>query len=213
MIIYTLLIASMSLYIGCRVIGVYRLSGHKGLKFFSIAFCFFAASFLLQSIPNIILALGGSFRPVTEMLFYIAIIFFMSISAFYLVYSLSWKYLERKDSWTSRLHVFGLYIIAFIIAVLASAVQPLGIHIYFIAVLAASGYAALLSYNNYQKQKSKRIAQMFFIAMILWFIGYGINYIRVIGIENLTLTMYVLVLTVIIFGIVIYNVHKAFGKK
>ena len=120
-------------------------------------------------IPNLFIKQSQSYLiNIIYFLFY----FFISMAGLMLIYSLVWKDFERKIGLFAKkgifLHIFGLVIAYF------STSKP---QVMFISMLFLFLYGIILSYSNYIKDKSNKYTQLYFITMILGFMGYLFNFL------------------------------------
>jgi len=207
---YSFLIAVIAGFIAFKAKKLYDLSTHKGIRFFGLAFMFFSWAFFIQFFGILIdelYQLTIFAQAVLSVLFSYAI----SLSGFYLVYSLVWK--QAREMRSIRLRIAVLHVLALTIAVLELLYAYGWVSFVFLAQLLALLYGIIICHAKYQRAKGSFL-QMYFIALVLMFTGWLLNYLSVIAMMPV-LTVYVNILTLAIFLIFLYGVIKVtkHGKK
>lgn len=111
---FVIIITSLMIYFGTKEI--YELSSHKGLKYFRIAFLFFALAYFFRSFIKFFLV----YFNVTEImriapndfaiLMIFAFMYFSLISIFYLLYSVIWKKWKNEKQIIYLFHILALII-------------------------------------------------------------------------------------------------------
>ncbi len=204
---------------------LYNISQHRGIKYFSNSFLFFALGFFLSTILGIITVLK---IPTGQVIFqFLAAGFYycLTIAAFYLLFSLVWKRIEDKiasDSQTIQksrtmfqLIVAGLHALAVIIGV--TSILAGSASILFVPVLLILLAAIKISYSNYksaEKKKTAQIRQLFFISMLFGFIGFLVNFV---GVEFLIdsfpkFMIYQDAITVLVFLLLLFGILRGTNK-
>lgn len=94
---FVIILSCLMIYFGTREL--YKLSSHKGIKYFRESFLFFALAFFFRSFIKLILLIGNPknmfinpqiFNLITTLLF----VFFSTLAILYLIHSLTWKKLK-----------------------------------------------------------------------------------------------------------------------
>lgn len=221
-----IIIVAFSTIIYLKTKKLYDLSQHRGLEYFSNAFLFFAIGFGMHIISGIIflsqLPTGPIIFPFTVLAFFYCLI----IAAFYLIFSLLWKKIHEKickpeDSISTqnrkfRILVYSLHALAVLIAI--SAIFFGSSYILFIPALLAVGASIIFSYNNYANSATlsqKNSRRIFFISIILVFIGFAINFVGVAFVVQKVPEFIIIqdLVTVIVFGLLLYAVLRSIRFK
>lgn len=165
------LVYSVVLMVSCLIIyfktnEIYKLTSHKGIKYFRMTFLFFAASYFLRFFTKMLLLslviLGTrpqvrEFIPLTSLL----LLYTSFMATFYLLYGLSRKRLGKNlPETTDILHVVAI--------VLSSIIVFLGMPIIFIAIiLSFLLYLLFVGYSDYIKSKKKVLPQFYIVYFLL----------------------------------------------
>jgi hypothetical protein len=198
--IYSAAVMVLALFIYMKTKKIYDLTSHKGISFFRNAFLYFSLAFFAR-IMNILaspLLTGGMVAMAFTVLFY----YFLTMAGFSLVYSLVWKNLDEiKD--------FLLMPLALVIALLSVYNEA----IFFIIQIIILVYAIILSYSNYQEERNAKkhgFRQLYFIGLILAFIGYLANFASVFIVSFFPeIDLYAYAVTVCVFLLFSYGVMAA----
>ena len=175
--IYTFIIVFTALAVSIKARKFYALSSYKAIKYFSNAFLSFAVAFFTRFILLISTIIQTFWiRSITGTVLSLLFYYTLSLAGFYLLYSLVWKnfkgiFLHK----TSGKKEVLLHIAALGIAFITFFLQRMSL--LFITQLIVLAYAISISYNNYKKAKKRSFPQLYFIAMVLAFIGYLSNYL------------------------------------
>ena len=112
-LIYSFLIIAVCLIIYFETKQIYRLSSHKGIKYFRYTFLFFAISYLLKFISRLFL-IDNATNP--NSLFLLVLLIFTTYSylmaGIYLVLSISWK--KKKAGFLNKTwlwHIFAILVV------------------------------------------------------------------------------------------------------
>ncbi|MFC2134870.1 hypothetical protein ACFLTH_09650 [Bacteroidota bacterium] len=210
-LIYLFLVSALSLVIYLKVKKLYDLSSHRGIQLFGLAFLYFSIAFFVQLIFSAVKYSGYDNLLSVNIAGILLFTYFISLPGFYIVYSLVWKHIEERCSKKmAKARIFILHLIAIIIALISLVLPKISAHLMFIPQLAVLSYGILISYQNYQASNKKNFLQMYFIAMVLWFTGYLVNYLhKFISPYYIMFAFYVQIITLCIFIIFFYGVAKA----
>lgn len=121
-VLYSFVIITVSLMIYFGTHEFYNLSSHKGIKYFRLAFLFFAIAFFFRSFIKFLLIFFNSSKALELSIQGaggLSLLFFMyasSMAVFYLLYSVMWK------KWNSDKIVF-FHILAFVIGAMTLALR------------------------------------------------------------------------------------------
>jgi hypothetical protein len=202
-------IVLLCFFISYRAHILHSLSFYPGFRIFRNAFLYFAFAFTIDfpiSLINSEYLIYPGLTTYSVLLF----IFYFLITAggFNLVYSLVWKELEKSIPLLKSTIFSNKDILlagdALIVAILALLINE---DILYLTMLVVLGYAIILSYNNYKRASRKnKFPQLYFISIVLAFIGYLLNYL--VGFFPI-IKIYVLLLTGAIFIIFTYGVIKS----
>ncbi len=210
--IYLLIGSVVPLIIYFTTKKLYRLSTHRGIKHFSNAFLYFGLGFLIELI-YLGLTMGGlNIHYTISTSLIILARYFLSLSGFYLVYSLIWKDLENCTKKYIILKNIALHLFALTISIIATI--STNTHFLFIPQLAVLSFGALISYNNYINLKSAKynFKKVYFIVFILMIIGWSLEYLNTI-IQNKIFTVYAMLIVSMIFLLFLYGVIRVINKK
>jgi hypothetical protein len=167
-VIFSFIILASCLTIYVKTNKLYKLSSHKGIKYFRDSFLFFGLAF----IANVAIVILNKYYPETILAIipsYLVFNFALTMGGLLLVYCLIWK--EMEADWE--------YVIL-VLAVVLSFVDYFYLKgIIYAAQIFTLGYGMILSYSSYQSSKSHNFRQLFFISIVLAFIGYGINLLSI----------------------------------
>ena len=187
--IYILFVVCASLLIAFKVQHLYKLSSYRGLRYFRNAFIFFAIAFAIMFVDHTLEAKYGfehdreviNKNIVLEAMIVISFQYAISVSGFYLLYSLVWKKVEKrgirclvKHDYCSKVPL--LHIIALIIAI----VDFIFLIEYPMVIiqLVVIGSAILLVLHRCRCEESehkKSFLKSYLIVLILFFWGWFIN--------------------------------------
>ena len=117
---FVIVVCSLMVYFGTREL--YELSSHKGIKYFRLAFLFFAIAYFFRSGLKFVLVYFGKnifdisprlFGPLSAGIF----MYFSSMAVFFLLYSVMWKKWKDKETWN---YVFQTIAILFAVISMVS---------------------------------------------------------------------------------------------
>lgn len=212
-IIYALLITFICTIIVFKTHRLFRLSFHQGIRYFRNAFLFFGLGFFFRYIIGpIAFQISKSSMFISKILFE----FFLVMAGFFLLYSLLWKKLEHKKNYQSSLwnkNIFIFYLMAIIIVALDFIWNK---YIFmFLSQFIIFSIASLVSYNNYiKKGRQRKFLKFYFLAMVLSFIVWLLNFILVMWMDwNQSILMNVYGLNIIVFLLFLFGVIRITNSK
>lgn len=164
--IYSIFAIIMCMMIYLKTRSMYQLTGHKGLKYFSLTFLFFSVGYFFRFTFHILIRLflmNAGIRLPMRVIFnfgrpIFAIASLLSVS--YLLYSLLYKHLKKDISvwiWLSVLAVTGISWLA----------QNPFIHVIFSAVIYLAVFVVLLK----KKKKHSKLHHAYLAIIVLWIIN------------------------------------------
>lgn len=179
------IVISVSIYIFIKSQELYKLSNYKGLRIFGLAFFFFGFAY---SINFIIYILSLHLKPYDFSLLFLIIrfLFYYSISMapLMLVYSMVWKDIENNllcENLVLNKILQEKYLLLNFTGIIIGIISLYEVEVMFIISLILLSYAIIISYSNYIKNKILNdkiiFSQLYFITMILAFIGYLVNFL------------------------------------
>jgi len=161
---FVIIVCALMVYFGTKEL--YELSSHKGIKYFRLAFLFFAIAYLFRYFvkflilgfdPRTIMGIYHSLSPLTLLLF----IYFSTMAVFYLLYSVMWK--KWNGNSVYMFHVLAV-VIAFIIILSNSALIYLIVNIVLFVFLAFVFYVAHTS----KSRKKNNLYLIYFLLLGFW---------------------------------------------
>jgi hypothetical protein len=201
-LIYSFLIIFICLMIVLKTDKLFRLSKHKGIRYFRNAFFFYGIGFFVRYYFG-----TNNYPYLTNFVFE----YFLIMAGFFLLYSLLWKKIEGyHETYSSSLfnsRIFLFHLMALLIVILDFI---WGFYYsLFISQIILFGFASIISFNNYFKNKKyKKIPRLYFLAMFLSLIAWILNALTnalFSGNYNIIITIYIL--NIIIFLLFLYGVY------
>ena len=214
-IFYGLIIVFICLIIVLKADRLFRLSMHKGIRYFRNAFFFYGIGFLMRYIlgtpflKKIIVVNFG----ITKFLFE----FFMIMAGFFLLYSLIWKKIEvsEEDYPSSLLNkkILIFYIMTLIFVILDFIWQTF--FFMFFSQIVLFFCASIISFVNYKNKGNKnKFLKFYFIAMILSFLAWTLNALTMLLLNwNYSALITIYILNMIIFLLFLYGVINVTKKS
>lgn len=199
-------IITSSLYIYKKTINYYKLSKHKGLKYFALTFLYLGLSALINFITKIlnILIIKFQLDTTSNLIYLFQILEFsynysITIASFLLIYSLVWKDLEKNKI---KYKITILQISAIIITILNLKYS----YILYTTNIILLVYGIIIAYTNHLTNKNQKIknpfSQLYLISLILIFLIYFSNFL--VGFFPI-LKIYQIFATILIFLIFFYG--------
>ncbi len=212
---YAFFIACLAMIVSLKAKKLHYLSSHRGIKLFSLAFFFFSLSFFIQFLMLSLGLLGYQVSYLFDIAYSIAFFYPISLSGFYLVYSLVWKHSEETSRRSKLMINLVFHAVALAISVLEVTYSRGWLSFLFLTQICVSSYGIFISYGNYQRSrhdKKHSFLQLYFIAFVLMFLGWVFNYISSVMQSN-TLDLYSMLITLIILMIFVYGVFSVTNRK
>ena len=166
-----LIIPSFTIYLLTKKL--HRISNYDGIKYFKDAFLFYTISIFASIITNLLFALTN------RDIFLIGNIlgeYGLTIAGFYLLFSLVWK--EFKNSSSDNYYagkLILLHIVALIIGILDFLMGVT--YLMFAVQIIVFAIAIFISFRNYMHAPKIVFLKYYFLAMVLFFISWVINFI------------------------------------
>jgi len=209
-IFYALAIGIICAIITFKADRLFKLSFHQGIRYFRNAFLFYGLAFIIRYFGYSIL----SYCKMYALYSWIGILFefFLIMAGFFLLYSLLWKKFERTEIHhkSSLLNgpIFIFYIMTIIIIMLDYTWNRYAFM--FSSQFLIFAIASVISYYNYSKDNGKhKFLKFYFLAMVLSFIAWLLNFLLVIWIGwNQGILMNIYGLNIIIFLLFLWGVAK-----
>lgn len=206
---FIIIVCSLMIYFGTREL--YNLSSHKGIKYFRMAFLFFAIAYFFRSFIKFIIQYFNiqeilefspqAFGPVSLFLF----MYFSSMAIFYLLYSVMWRKLNGNSK-----KIFLFHLLAIIISIVSIASRDswvhLGINLFLFIFVAVILYIA---HKNKHQTKGHRLYTTYILLFIFWIL----NIIDILIPRFLhTYQLFIYLASSLIFLIILYKVIKKIGS-
>ncbi|MFA7708088.1 MAG: hypothetical protein WCX73_04000 [Candidatus Pacearchaeota archaeon] len=210
---FVIIVCSLMVYYGTKEL--YELSSHKGIKYFRLAFLFFAVAYFFRYSIRFILSFFniktmhellpttmGPTGPLTLFLF----MYFSSIAVFYLLYSVMWK---KWNGNFKTIYIFhALAIVISLISILSNKEEILlGINIFLLAIV------SFIYYIVHRESKAKKKRHHLYIVYMLLFIFWILNIIDILipsFLQKFQLLIYLI--SSGIFLTILYKVLKKTGN-
>jgi len=203
---FVIILCSLMIYFGTKEL--YKLSSHKGIKYFRQAFLFFALAYFFRSFIKIILYYfnAGEIRtliPIFGDLTLFIFMYFSSMAIFYLIYSVIWK------KWESKPIVYLFNLVAFTIAIIIILFR--NSFIYLLINLLLFIFIALVFYKSYKQSKKKKSHNLYIIYLLL-FVFWILNIIDILIPNYLqTFQLFIYLISLGIFLSILYKVIRKTG--
>ncbi|MEK6906801.1 MAG: hypothetical protein AABW81_04230 [Nanoarchaeota archaeon] len=210
-IFYGLVIGLICFFIVARTDRLFRISFHKGIRYFRNAFLFYGIAFIVRYVFGALCLynlIPRNYYPPASLIFE----FFLIMAGFFLFYSLIWKKIEAvKEDYTSSLlnsKILIFYVMAIVISFIDYIWQSY--YLLFISQIILFIFASAISYNNYRKNGSKhKFLKFYFTAMILALFAWILNAVVALYFEwNKGLLTDVYILNILFFILFLYGVVK-----
>jgi hypothetical protein len=204
---YALIICSLCMLIVLKTDRFYKLSLHKGIRYFRNAFFFYGIAFALRYVFGIFSDFALHYAFVVGMLFQ----YFFVMAGFFLFYSLIYKKIESSsENYTSSLlnpKIFVFHIIAFLISVLGYLWQTY-LFMFFSQIIIFF-CALIISFINYKNRKQHKFPKFYFIAVFLGLVAWILNLLVALFFQwNPTILIEIGILNVIFFLLFFYGIIK-----
>ncbi len=203
---FVIIICSLMIYFGTREL--YKLTSHKGIKYFRLSFLFFAFAYFFRSFIKIILFYFDkkeliTFLPIFGSVTLFIFMYFSSMAIFYLLYSVMWK------KWKFKSTIYILHAIALIIStIILLSKNPT---IYFITNIILFIFITFTVYISYKQSKKKKSQNLYIIYLML-FIFWIFNIIDILVPNFLQLfQLFIYLISIGIFLAIFYKVIRKTG--
>jgi len=210
-IIYALIIIMICAFIVVRSDRFFRISMHKGIRYFRNAFLFFGIGFSIRYLAGAFFSyhvFSNRYSPIVNVLFE----YFLVMAGFFLLYSLLWKRIEDEDEYylTSLINrrILVFHIMAFVIIVLDYIWHTY--YYMFISQIILFAFSSVISYSNYAKPDSqKKFSRFYFTAMILSFLAWSLNFLAAISFNwNPLVLINTYIINMVVFFLFLYGVMR-----
>jgi hypothetical protein len=211
-LIYSFVIVVCSIMIYSATKEMYELSSYKGIKYFRIAFLFFAIAYFFRYCLMFFLSFFNIremiiFEP--EIMFNISLfifLFFSSMAIFYLLYSVMWK------RWIgSKLKIYLFNLLALIISIIGVSFRGREVSLLINLVLLI--FVSFILFIAYKDSKNKKSGKSLLIIYLILFIFWILNIINVLIPRFLELYQLIIYLaSIFLFMTILYKVLKRIGN-
>ena len=207
---FVIIICSLMIYFGTREL--YKLSGHRGIKYFRLGFLFFAFAYFFRSFIKVVLLYFNKeeIRAIAPFLFgsvtLFVFIYFSVMAIFYLLYSVIWKKLDKKLDKIWIFHLIAL-IISFI---LVSSGNP--IVGYLLLNILLFGCIIFMVYKAYHQSKKKgfNLYVIYGLLVIFWILNI-LDILVPSFVQGFQLLIYMA--SIVVFLMIVYKVIKKTGSN
>jgi hypothetical protein len=172
---FIIIICSLMIYFGTKEL--YELSSHKGIKYFRMAFLFFASAYFFRSfiklilfyfnVKGIFLIPSNLLNPFMGQITLILFMYFSTMAIFYLLYSVIYK----KWNYENKIYLFHIFaiIVAMFSVVSRNPYSYLGLNIFLLLFVFAAAY---ISYKT-QKRKTKghNLYLIYLLLLFFWILN------------------------------------------
>jgi hypothetical protein len=198
-IIFSLIIILSSVLIYLKTNKLYTLSSHRGIKYFRNSFIYFTVAFA-ANIAIIILNEYFQDRVLEIIASYLIFNFTLAAGGFFLIYSLIWRDMEKNRE-------YALFFLAFALAIVDYFYLK---GIIYAAQLVTLGYGMIASYSSYKSSTVHNFRQIFFISIVLAFIGFAVNMLSIFLLPIFPLYwMLAYIITTSAFVLILYSVMRS----
>lgn len=205
---FVIIVCSLMIYFGTKE--AYKLTSHKGIKFFRKAFLFFAIAYFFRSFIKFILVyfnvgrifeiISMFFTPLTLLLF----MYFSSMAIFYLVYSVLWKKIKEYSLNINLFHILaGIIALVSIFFRYSIVYFIINIFLLFLVVL-----TVCIAYKN-SKKKHLNTYIIYLLLSVFWIL----NIIEILVPKFLSsFHLFIYLISSGIFLLISYKVLKKIGS-
>ncbi|VVB83725.1 Uncharacterised protein [uncultured archaeon] len=173
-VLYAFVISAICMAIVFKTDKLYKISLHKGIRYFRNVFFFYGIAFIARYIFGVLSDSAFEYVLFAK----VAFEYFIVMAGFFLLYSLIWRKFESQKThyftslFNSKVAIFHL--MALIIAVLD--VLWGAYDFMFYSQIIVFVFASIISYNNYIKNgKERKFLKFSFLAMILGLSAWILN--------------------------------------
>jgi hypothetical protein len=211
---FIIIVCSLMIYYGTKEI--YELSSYKGIKYFRMAFLFFALAYFFRSSIKLILFyfnVRGIFsispkllNPLISHLTLILFMYFSAMAIFYLLFSVMYK----KWNYENRIYLF--HIVAVFLAVFSvisrNPFSYLGLNLLLLVFVLVVVY---ISYKNSKKKTKGHNLYVIYILLLFFWILNIVDILIPTFFQNFQLLIYLI--SSGIFLLMLYKVLKKVGSS
>jgi len=164
-LVYSLIVMISCFIIYFKTNEIYKLTSHKGIKYFGMTFLFFSIAYFLRFFSKMLvlgLILSGTRPNPREFITLTSLLLLYTgfMATFYLLYALSRKRLGKiLPETTDILHVMAIF--------LSSIILFLGLPIIFIAIILSLLFLLFVGYSDYIKSNKKKGLPQFYVVYFL----------------------------------------------
>jgi hypothetical protein len=205
---YALIICSVCMLIVLKTDRFYKLSLHKGIRYFRNAFFFYGIAFVVRYIFGIFSDFSLHYAFVLKMLFE----YFLVMAGFFLLYSLIYRKIESPlEEYKSSLFnakIFSFHIVAFLISVLDYLWNT---YLFmFFSQIVIFFCMLIISFANHRKLgRQRKFLKFYFVAMFLGLVAWTLNLLVSVYFHwNQAILMNIGIINVIFFLLFLYGVIK-----
>jgi len=207
-VIYALAISLICMFIVVKTDKIYKLSLHKGLRYFRNAFFFYGLAFLARYL------FGVLFPTINYTIIFPIFEYLIILAGFFLLYSLTWKKFnpsEKEHSSLINSNVIIFHIMAIILALLDTLLGTFNFMFY--SQIIIFFYASLIAYSNYSKNSKRKFLKFYFVAMLLELSLWVLNLLTATLFSfNRLLLLNIGILNIIFFLLILYGIMKITKK-
>lgn len=162
---FVIIVCSLMIYFGTREL--YKLTSHKGIKYFRLSFLFFALAYFFRSFIKIILLSFDkseliNFLPIFGSITLFVFIYFSSMAIFFLFYSVMHK------KWKSKSTIYILHTIALIIATTTLLFRKPTTYLLINILLFAFIFLTVYASHRQKKKKSQNLYIIYLMLLVFW---------------------------------------------
>lgn len=212
-LIYTIIVGLICFTIVLRTNRLFKLSMHRGIRYFRNAFFFYGLAFIMRYILGLA-SFIGNFNELYPFIIKGVFEFFLIMAGFSLVYSLLWKKFEPVKGFHSslfNLRMFLLYLLAIVIVILDYLWKTY--FFMFLLQVVLFTFASLISLFKYKTSKEKGLLKLYVIVIFLNLLAWITNFLVATFFEwhkGGVIGLYVL--NIIIFILLLYGVMNVTKK-
>ncbi len=166
---FVIIICSLMIYYSTRE--MYELSSYKGIKYFRLAFLFFAIAYFFRYFVMFFLTLVNDLIAISpELIFPVSLFIFMyssSMAVFYLLYSVMWK---RWNNEVGRMYFFNA--LALIIAFLGILFRERWISLLLnVIFFLFAAFILFVAYKDSKKNRGRGLLGVYLLLFIFFFLN------------------------------------------
>lgn len=209
---YGMIITIICLIIVLKTNRLFKLSMHKGIRYFRNAFFFYGIGFVIRYFLGAVFAYGYlplDYAPAINIVFE----FFLIMAGFFLLYSLLWKKFEPFSGADYRSSLFNSYIAIFylitIIIVFMDYLWRIN-YLMFFSQIILFAFATIISFVNCKnKGKKRKFLKFYFAAMVLSLVAWTLNFLAAVYFEwNKALLANIYTINIVIFLLFLYGIVR-----